>query len=203
MHPSKKLLTKRIFDIVGSLGGMIVLSPLFLGISILLSIKEPHSPIFFRQKRVGRFGKPFYIIKFSTMRREEGNKQAVNNITISNDERFTPTGAILNKYKLNELPQLWNVLKGEMSFVGPRPDVEGYADKLTGEDRNILLLKPGITGPATLKYRNEEELLAQQDEPLKYNDEVIWPDKVKINLKYFNEQSFLGDLKIIIKTIIG
>ena len=137
------------------------------------------------------------------MRREEGNKQAVNNITISNDERFTPTGAILNKYKLNELPQLWNVLKGEMSFVGPRPDVEGYADKLTGEDRNILLLKPGITGPATLKYRNEEELLAQQDEPLKYNDEVIWPDKVKINLKYFNEQSFLGDLKIIIKTIIG
>lgn len=203
MFPSNKILIKRTFDIVGSLGGLIALSPLFLGISILLSIKEPHSPIFFRQKRVGRFGKPFYIIKFSTMRREEGNKQAANNITISNDERFTTTGAILSKYKLNELPQLWNVLKGEMSFVGPRPDVEGYADKLTGEDRNILLLKPGITGPATLKYRNEEELLAQQDNPLKYNDEVIWPDKVKINLDYFYNQSFSRDLKIIFKTIFS
>ena len=203
MFPSNKILIKRTFDIVGSLGGLIALSPLFLGISILLSIKEPHSPIFFRQKRVGRFGKPFYIIKFTTMRREEGNKQAANNITISNDERFTTTGAILSKYKLNELPQLWNVLKGEMSFVGPRPDVEGYADKLSGEDRNILLLKPGITGPATLKYRNEEELLAQQDNPLKYNDEVIWPDKVKINLDYFYNQSFARDLKIIFKTIFS
>lgn len=129
------------------------------------------------------------------------NEEKGNYITIANDPRFTTLGLFLNRYKLNELPQLWNVLKGQMSFVGPRPDVEGYADRLTGDDRKILSLKPGLTGPATLKYRNEEELLAQQADPLTYNNEVIWPDKVKINLKYLEEQSLLTDLKYIFRTI--
>lgn len=203
MFPTQRLILKRAFDFTGALSGLILLSPLFLAVSLLLKIKEPKSPLFFRQKRIGQFGKPFYILKFTTMRGDEANDLPQNNITVANDERFTPTGRLLNKYKLNELPQLWNVLKGEMSFVGPRPDVEGYADKLTGEDRKILLLKPGITGPATIKYRNEEELLAIQPDPLKYNDEVIWPDKVRINLDYLENQSFAGDLKIIFQTVFG
>ena len=201
MLTPQKTIIKRVFDIAGAIGGIITLSPLFIFISLLLKIKEPHSPVFFRQKRVGQFGKTFDIIKFSTMKNEEENDNSPITITISNDKRFTPTGAFLSKYKLNELPQLWNVLKGEMSFVGPRPDVEGYADKLMGEDRNILMLKPGITGPATLKYRNEEEILALQEDPLNYNDTVIWPDKVRINLEYYYQQSFVKDLKIIFQTI--
>ena len=109
----------------------------------------------------------------------------------------------MRKYKLDELPELWNVLIGDMSFVGPRPDVPGYADKLIGEDRKILQLKPGITGPASLKYRNEEELLARQEDPVKYNDEVIFPDKVRINLNYLNHWNFWLDIKIIVYTVLG
>lgn len=203
MLSSKKILIKRVFDITGALGGLIMLSPLFIILSLLLKIKEPRSPIFFRQKRIGQYGIPFDIIKFSTMKKEVRQDNLADYITLPDDKRFTKTGAFLNKYKLNELPQLWNILKGDMSFVGPRPDVPGYADLLTGEQREILLLKPGLTGPATLKYRNEDALLAQQPDPLKYNDEVIWPDKVKLNLDYIKDQSLLSDLKIIFKTIIG
>ena len=181
---------------------MLFLSPILAAIVVLLKIRESHSPVFFRQKRIGQFGIPFEIIKFSTMRKDNIGNNHADYITVANDKRFTKTGALLNKYKLNELPQLWNILKGDMSFVGPRPDVEGYADKLTGEDRKILYLKPGLTGPATLKYRNEDELLARQPDPLKYNDEVIWPDKVKINLEYLKEQSLINDLKIIFRTIL-
>jgi lipopolysaccharide/colanic/teichoic acid biosynthesis glycosyltransferase len=124
-----------------------------------------------------------------------------SSISVAGESRITPLGAILRKYKLDELPELWNVLIGDMSFVGPRPDVPGYADKLEGEDRLILKLRPGITGPASLKYANEEDILAQVKDPIKYNDEVIFPDKVKINLDYYYHHTFIGDIKLIFQTV--
>ena len=139
------------------------------------------------------------MYKFRTMTVGHGG----SSVSVAGENRITPFGAKLRKYKLDELPELWNVLIGDMSFVGPRPDVPGYADKLVGEDRKILLLKPGITSPASIKYRNEEELLAQQIDPIKYNDEVIFPDKVKINLNYLENWSFITDIKLIIYTILG
>lgn len=156
-------------------------------------------PVFFRQERVGKNGKLFTLVKFRTM--SVGHNGS--SISVKGESRITPLGAILRKYKLDELPELWNVLRGEMSFVGPRPDVPGYADKLTGEDREMLQLRPGITGPASMKYANEEEILFQQPDPVKYNDEVIWPDKVRINLEYMKRRTFLMDLKIIIYTVLG
>ena len=122
-------------------------------------------------------------------------------VTTINDTRITKWGSFFRKTKLDELPSLWNVLQGDMSLVGPRPDVPGYADKLEGSDRRILELRPGITGPATLKYANEEQLLASIDDPIKYNDEVIFPDKVKINLEYLDNWSLWGDSKIIFRTV--
>lgn len=154
-------------------------------------------PVFFKQKRIGQFGKPFTLVKFRTMTPDCTGPS----VTVYNDARITNFGSFLRRYKIDEIPELWNVLKGEMSFVGPRPDVEGYADKLEGENKKILMLKPGITGPATLKYCREEELLAQQNDPLKYNDEVIWPDKVKINMLYLDNISLRGDIKIIFQTL--
>ncbi|MGS4948164.1 sugar transferase [Meridianimarinicoccus sp. RP-17] len=136
------------------------------------------------------------MVKLRTMRPVEGTT-----VTRAGDVRITRLGAKLRRYKLDELPQLWNVLIGNMSFVGPRPDVPGFMDKLTGPDRKILLLRPGITGPATLKYRNEEELLASVDDPERYNADVIWPDKVRINLKYLNDWSFSRDIGYIVKTV--
>lgn len=126
-----------------------------------------------------------------------------SSVSVAGESRITPLGAKLRKYKLDELPELWNVLIGDMSFVGPRPDVPGYADRLQGEDRQVLLLKPGITGPASLKYRNEEELLAMQPDPQRYNDEVIFPDKVRINLGYLRTWSFWRDIRIIVCTVLG
>ena len=128
-------------------------------------------------------------------------KMSGGSITVGNDHRITPIGKFLRRWKLDELPTLWNVLKGDMSFVGPRPDVPGYADKLEGESRRVLEMRPGITGPATLKYANEEQLLAGVDNPIKYNDDVISPDKVRINLDYMNNLSMWTDIKIIFKTI--
>ena len=122
---------------------------------------------------------------------------------MKNDPRVTKVGKVLRRTSIDELPQLVNILKGDMSFVGPRPDVPGYADKLTGDDRKILLLKPGITGPASLKYRNEEELLAEQEDPQKYNDEILFPDKVRINIEYLDNWSFWYDIKIIVYTVLG
>lgn len=148
---------------------------------------------------MGQYGKLFTMYKFRTMTVGHGG----SSVSVAGENRITPFGAKLRKYKLDELPELWNVLIGDMSFVGPRPDVPGYADKLVGEDRKILLLKPGITSPASIKYRNEEELLAQQIDPIKYNDEVIFPDKVKINLNYLENWSFITDIKLIIYTILG
>ncbi|NLO01122.1 MAG: sugar transferase [Bacteroidales bacterium] len=189
---------KRLFDLFVSLVGIIVLLPVFLIIALLVKIKTP-GPLFFVQQRVGRYGKLFRLVKFRTML--AGQKG--NNITVKGESRITPLGAFLRKYKLDELPELWNVLKGDMSFVGPRPDVPGYADRLKGEERKILELRPGITGPASMKYSNEEELLAQQPDPVKYNNEVIWPDKVRINLEYLRNRNFRFDLKMIIYTVLG
>ena len=159
----------------------------------------PSGSIIFKQKRIGQHGKLFTMYKFRSMTVNHSG----SSISVKGESRITPLGAKLRKYKLDELPELWNVLIGDMSFVGPRPDVPGYADKLEGEDRRILLLKPGITGPASLKYRNEEELLAQQEDPQKYNDEVLFPNKVRINIEYLDNWSFWNDIKIIIYTILG
>ena len=153
----------------------------------------------FRQERIGRHGIPFFIYKIRTMKEGEIETSFV----LENDPRVSGFGKFLRRTKLDEIPQLWNVLKGEMSFVGPRPDVPGYADRLEGEDRIILSVRPGITGPATLKYRDEERILASQKDPQKYNDEVIWPDKLEINKQYMRNWSFSKDLEILWKTIFA
>lgn len=190
---------KWIFDRVMALVGLVVLSPLLAVVALLIAIKMPGGPVLFRQKRVGQYGELFTMVKFRSMTVAHGG----SSISVAGEERITPLGAKLRKYKLDELPELWNVLIGDMSFVGPRPDVPGYADKLVGEDREILQLKPGITGPASLKYRNEEEILASVEDPIRYNDEVIFPDKVRINREYMEEWSFWGDIRIIFKTVLG
>ena len=190
-------MTKRLFDFFSSVIGLIVLTPVLILISIAIKISSS-GPVLFYQKRVGKDGKLFILIKFRSMTVQQQSKSTA---TARGDVRITKIGAFLRKYKLDELPELWNVIKGEMSLVGPRPDVPGYADKLVGNDRNILKLRPGITGAASLKYVNEEEILAAQQNPQKYNDEVIFPDKVKVNLDYYENQSLWLDIKIIFATI--
>jgi lipopolysaccharide/colanic/teichoic acid biosynthesis glycosyltransferase len=189
-------LAKRCFDIVASLLGSVLILPLLLVIAVLIKVSMP-GPVIFGQIRAGRLGKPFIIYKFRTMITAHHG----STISVKGESRITPLGAMLRKYKLDELPELWNVLIGDMSFVGPRPDIPEYADKLTGEERKILELRPGITGLASLKYANEEELLALVDDPQKYNDEVIWPDKVRINMDYYRNRSLAGDIVIILNTI--
>ena len=190
---------KRTLDLTLSLCGIILLFPLLLLISVLILLSSG-IPIFFVQKRVGQYGSLFDMKKFRTMV-NYASHMAGGPITKKNDNRITSLGKNLRKWKLDEIPTLWNVLKGDMSFVGPRPDVPGYADKLEGESRRVLEMRPGITGPATLKYSNEEELLAEVNNPKKYNDEVIFPDKVKINLEYMDNWSLWKDIKIIFNTI--
>lgn len=190
---------KWIFDRFASFFGLLFLWPILLVVAILIRVKMPGGPVIFTQQRVGKDGKLFTMYKFRSMMVGHGG----SSVSVAGETRITPLGAKLRKFKLDELPELWNVLIGDMSFVGPRPDVPGYADKLTGSDRAVLKLKPGITGPASLKYRNEEEILAKQSDPIKYNDEVIYPDKVRININYMKHWSFLLDLKIIIYTIFG
>jgi len=188
---------KRLFDIIFSFIGLIILIPIFIIVAILIKIKMPDGSFLFTQKRVGENGKLFTIYKFRTM----SVFHSGSSISVKGENRITSLGAKLRKYKIDELPELWNVLIGDMSFVGPRPDVPGYADNLTGEDRNILKLKPGITCEASLKYANEEELLSLQENPIKYNDEVIFPDKVKMNLDYYRNNNVIKDIRIIFKTI--
>lgn len=190
------MVLKRIFDILASFAGLVILSPVILIIAILIIIRMP-GPVFFCQKRVGRNGKLFTLFKFRTMTVENSGSA----ITVKGDNRITPLGARLRKYKLDELPELWNVLKGDMSFVGPRPDVPGYADNLKGKERDVLKLRPGITGPATLKYSNEEEILASVPDPVKYNNDVIYPDKIRINMEYLSGHSLWGDILIILKSV--
>ena len=191
--------SKFIFDRGAALFGLISLSPVLLIVAILIRVKMPGGPVIFTQKRVGQHGKLFTMYKFRSMTVSHNG----STVSVKGESRITPLGANLRKYKLDELPELWNVLIGDISFVGPRPDVPGYADKLEGDDRRMLLLKPGITGPACMKYRNEEELLAEQENPKKYNDEVLFPDKVRINIEYLDNWSFWNDIKIIIYTVLG
>lgn len=191
--------SKFIFDRGAAFFGLIFLSPVLLIVAILIRIKMPRGPVIFTQKRVGQYGQLFTMYKFRSMTASHNG----STISVQGESRITPLGAKLRKYKLDELPELWNVLIGDMSLVGPRPDVPGYADKLEGNDRRMLLLKPGITGPASLKYKNEEKLLSEYENPQKYNDEVLFPDKVRINIEYLDNWSFWNDIKIIIYTVLG
>lgn len=168
-----------------------------LVVGILIRVMMPGAPALFRQQRVGRGGELFTLVKFRTMVPAHSG----SSVSVAGESRITPLGATLRRLKLDELPELWNVLKGDMSFVGPRPDVPGYADRLEGNDRRVLELRPGITGPATLKYRNEEELLASVADPQEYNDRVIFPDKVRINLQYLDNHTFFGDINLIFQTV--
>lgn len=190
---------KSLFDRITSFMGLLVLWPLLFVCAILIRIKMPGGPIIFKQQRVGQYGKLFTMYKFRSMLVHHSG----SSVSVAGESRITPLGAKLRKYKLDELPELWNVLIGDMSFVGPRPDVPGYADALAGEDREVLKLKPGITGPASLKYRDEEELLAKQDDPIRYNNEVIFPDKVRINRYYLHHYSFVKDIQLIVCTVLG
>ena len=195
LNKSQKV-SKRIFDIFFSILGLLLLSIPILILVIFASISTRKNGLFF-QERIGQHAKPFNIIKIRSMKENETD----NFITIKGDKRVTKFGGFIRKYHLDELPQIVNVLKGDMSFVGPRPDVKGYADLLTDDDRIILTIKPGITGPATLKFKNEEELLANQENPKEYNDNVLWKEKIKINKEYIQNWSFTNDLKYVIKTI--
>jgi lipopolysaccharide/colanic/teichoic acid biosynthesis glycosyltransferase len=179
--------------------GLLFLWPLLIILVILIKVKMPGGPAFFTQKRVGQHGRLFTMHKFRSMAVSHDD----SSISVAGEARITSFGATLRKYKLDELPELWDVLIGNMSFVGPRPDVPGYADMLTGDDRRMLELRPGITGPASLKYRDEEELLAKVDNPIEYNDKVIFPDKVRINLYYLDHYSFWKDIQMIIYTVLG
>lgn len=189
---------KRTFDIIVAAIGIFALWPLGLLIAVAVVLSSPGPALFF-QKRIGRHGKIFNCIKFRTM---YSGASKGGSITAASDIRITPLGKYLRKFKLDELPQLLNVMTGKMSFVGPRPDVPGYADKLEGEDRKILLLRPGITGPASIYFRNEEELLAGVQDPQAYNDKIIWPQKVRLNKEYLENWSFWKDIGFILITII-
>ena len=203
---------KFVFDRIVAFIGLLFLAWLLLLIAILVRVKIPGGPALFVQERIGKDGKHFRIHKFRTMTSDHDGSP----VSMAGEERITPLGAKLRKFKLDELPELWDVFVGNMSFVGPRPDVPGYADQLQGEDREMLKLRPGITGPATLKYRNEEEMIAEyvrqakangdmrseQDIALWYNDTVIFPDKVRINRYYLHHYSFWMDLKMIVATVL-
>lgn len=193
------MIIKYIFDRIVSFIGLLCLWPVLIVVAILIKIKMPGGPALFTQKRVGRHGKLFTMHKFRSMTVSHSG----SSVSVAGEARITPLGAKLRKYKLDELPELWDVLIGNMSFVGPRPDVPGYADQLKGDDRRVLELRPGITGPASLKYRDEEELLAKVDNPIEYNDTVIYPDKVRINLYYLNHYSFVKDIQMILCTVLG
>ena len=207
------MILKRLFDIVASLCGLLILWPVLLVVAIMVKVKMPGGPAFFVQKRVGKGGKLFNCHKFRTMTVKHNG----STVSVAGDSRITPFGAILRHYKLDELPGLWDVLIGNMSFVGPRPDVPGYADKLTGDDRDVLKLRPGITGPATLKYRLEDEMISDyvakrqaegdkrpmQEIATEYNDKVIYPDKVRINCYYYRNYSFWKDIEMIFATVLG
>ncbi|MBQ7018786.1 MAG: sugar transferase [Bacteroidales bacterium] len=220
------MILKWIFDRVAALCGLLLIWWVYPLVAILIKIKMPGGPVFFCQKRVGRGGELFTCHKFRTMKvRHSGST-----VSVAGDNRITPFGAKLRHYKIDELPGLWDVLIGNMSFVGPRPDVPGYADKLEGADRDVLKLRPGITGPATLKYRVEDEMIVEFVEQVKagkneqvakfeelpdfsvmtdqeiavwYNDNVIYPDKVRLNCYYYHNYMFVKDIQMIFATVLG
>jgi lipopolysaccharide/colanic/teichoic acid biosynthesis glycosyltransferase len=189
--------TKRIFDVLASFVGLVLLAPVMLGVAAAVRLSSP-GPVLYIQDRVGRGGRLFRCAKFRTMR---VGADAGGSVTAAGDDRITPVGRFLRRWKLDELPQLWNVLTGRMSFVGPRPDVPGYADRLHGDDRRILDLRPGITGPATLLFRDEERLLALAKDSKAFNDEVIFPEKVRINREYLETASFWRDIGYLLATV--
>ena len=214
------MILKRLFDIVASLCGLLLIWWVYPIVASLIYIKMPGGPAFFCQQRVGKDGKLFTCHKFRSMLVQHSG----SSVSVAGDSRITPFGAKLRHYKIDELPELWDVLIGNMSFVGPRPDVPGYADKLTGDDRDVLKLRPGITGPATLKYRLEDEMLADvrrlmteggcipqeqigklsdQELAVWYNDNVIYPDKVRLNCYYYRHYSFIKDIQMILCTVLG
>ena len=207
------MILKFLFDRIVSFIGLLILWPVLVVVAILVKIKMPGGPAFFVQNRVGKGGKIFKCHKFRTMTVKHNG----STVSVAGDSRITPLGAKLRHYKLDELPGLWDVLIGNMSFVGPRPDVPGYADKLEGDDRDVLKLRPGITGPATLKYRLEDEMIADhvaqkqkdgdtreaQEIAVEYNDMVIYPDKVRINCYYYRHYSFIKDIQMIFCTVFG
>ena len=207
------MILKFIFDRVVALVGLLFLWPVLLVVPIMVKIKMPGGPAFFVQKRVGKGGKLFNCHKFRSMTVKHNG----STVSVAGDSRITPFGATLRHYKLDELPGLWDVLIGNMSFVGPRPDVPGYADKLEGDDRDVLKLRPGITGPATLKYRLEDEMISEyvakrqaegdtrpmQEIATEYNDKVIYPDKVRLNCYYYRHYSFWKDIEMIFATVLG
>ena len=193
------ILFKRVFDIVASLTGLLLLAPVIF-LCWLVATIDTRSNGFFIQKRIGRHGRVIRVCKIKTMYPGDSKRSPIASRNIAAISR---SGRFFRKYKLDELPQLFNVLIGSMSFVGPRPDVPGYADHLQGEDRVILSLRPGITGPASIKYKDEESILAAVDDPEAYNDRIIWPDKVRINREYLNNYSLLRDLRYIFQTILG
>ncbi len=194
-------MVKRLFDVVFAALGLLFTFPL-IALGWLAATIETRRNGFFLQQRVGRHGRPFRIVKLRTMHDDPRLGEALGTVTTAKDPRITRSGAILRRTKIDELPQLWNVLVGDMSFVGPRPDVPGYADRLQGEDRIILSVRPGITGPATVKYRNEEDILSRQADAQAYNAEVIWPDKVRINREYIRQRSLRTDLHYIYRTLV-
>ena len=194
------MVIKYIFDRIFSLILLVILSPVILVIYILHKIKMPKGRFLYRQVRIGKDGKPFKIFKIRTMME---NAEAEGTVTTIDDERILPFGRWLRNSKVDTFMELINILIGDMSFVGPRPDVPGYADRLEGDDRIILKMRPGLTGPASIKYRHEDRILAQQDDPQKYNDEIIWPDKVKINKDYYENWSVWKDVSILWKTVSG
>ncbi len=204
---------KWLFDRIVAFVGLALLWPVLLIVAILVKVKMPGGPVFFIQNRVGKGGKLFKCHKIRTMTVNHNG----STVSVAGDSRITPLGATLRHYKLDELPGLWDVLIGNMSFVGPRPDVPGYADILQGDDRDVLKLRPGITGPATLKYRREDEQIAEyvankrkdgdlrsmQEIAEEYNDRVIYPDKVRLNCYYYRHYSFIKDIMIILCTVLG
>ena len=220
------MILKFLFDRIVAFFGLLFLWPVILITAILVKIKMPGGPVFFVQKRVGKDGKLFNCHKFRSMT----VKHSGSTVSVAGDSRITPFGAKLRHYKIDELPGLWDVLVGNMSFVGPRPDVPGYADKLEGDNRDVLKLRPGITGPATLKYRVEDEMIAgfvadikagkneqvakfenapdfstmsDQEIAVWYNDNVIYPDKVRLNCYYYRNYSFIKDIQMIFATVLG
>ena len=205
------MVLKRIFDILASFCGLLLIWWIFPVVAFLIKKKMSDGPVFFCQKRVGKDGKLFTCHKFRTMMLKHDG----SSVSVAGDSRITPFGAKLRHYKIDELPELWDVLIGTMSFVGPRPDVPGYADKLTGDDCDVLKLRPGITGPATLKYRLEDEMIADyverkrkqgdtrsiQEIAVEYNDTIIYPDKVRLNCYYYRHYSFINDIQMILATV--
>lgn len=220
----ENMFLKFLFDRIVAFFGLLFLCPLLLVVTILIKIQMP-GPVLFVQKRVGKGGKIFNCHKFRSMKVAHGG----STVSVAGESRITPLGSKLRRYKIDELPGLWDVFIGKMSFVGPRPDVPGYADQLEGSDRDLLKLRPGITGPASLKYRDEEEMIAKFVEKIKtqdfailnlyrntdftkmtdeqiaiwYNDNIIYPDKVRINCYYYRNYSLIKDIEMIFATIMG